>query len=174
MDIQFTDKVVQITGAGSGFGRTAALKFAHAGARLVLSDIDAAGLEETVNMLNLDGNHVLALPCDIAKPNDVEKMTRTTARHFGSLDIAINNAGIAHDMSKLDGASLDDFDRVMAVNVRGTFLCMQQELKQMTAQGHGVILNVSSIAGLIGAPYIGIYTASKHAFIGLTTAAALE
>ncbi len=174
MDILFTDKVVQITGAGSGFGRMAALKFRDAGAKLVLSDINEAGLQETMNMLDLNSKRAISMRCDPSKPDDVENMMAKGVDYFGILDIAVNNAGIAHSMSTLENASLEEFDHVMSVNVRGIFLCMQQELKQMNRQSHGVILNVASIAGLIGAPLIGIYTASKHAVVGLTKSTALE
>ena len=174
MDITFKDKVVQITGAGSGFGRTAAIEFNKAGAKLVLSDVNKSGLEETVSLLGQTSDRVLALPCDVSNPDHVATMTRAGIDHFGQLDIAINNAGIAHRRSRLAEASLAEFDMVMAVNVRGVFLCMQQELRQMMIQGHGVILNVSSVAGLIGAPLAGAYAASKHAVIGLTKTAALD
>ena len=178
MEITFENKVVQITGAGSGFGRTAAIEFYRAGAKLVLSDVNQAGLEETITLLgdiqDQSGDRVLSLPCDVSRSDDVVTMTRAGIDHFGRLDIAINNAGIAHKMSRLAEASLTEFDQVMAVNVRGIFLCMQQELRQMMHQGHGVILNVSSVAGLIGAPLAGAYTASKHAVIGLTKSAALD
>ncbi|VAV91280.1 3-oxoacyl-[acyl-carrier protein] reductase [hydrothermal vent metagenome] len=174
MDIHFKDKIVQITGAGSGFGRTAAVEFAGAGAKLVLSDVNRAGLDETMNLLGLGKDRALAITCDVSKQQDVERMTRAGTNHFGRLDIAINNAGVAHNMAPMAKASLKEFDFTMAVNVRGIFLCMQYALKQMEQQEYGVILNVSSIAGLIGAPLAGAYTASKHAVIGLTRSAALE
>ncbi|MBL4800675.1 MAG: glucose 1-dehydrogenase [Emcibacter sp.] len=174
MDITFADKIVQITGAGSGFGRTAALEFSKAGAKLVLSDVNSTGLEETVRQLNIDPDRCLSLTCDISKPEDVSRMIQAGIEHFGQLDVAINNAGIAHTMARMAESSLEEFDRTMAVNVKGTFLCMKDELQQMAHQGHGVILNVASVAGLIGAPLAGAYTASKHAVIGLTKTAALE
>ncbi len=174
MNIKFEDKVVQITGAGSGFGRTAALEFSKAGAKLVLSDVNMAGLDETVNLLSLDEDRVIAMRCDVSNSQDVEQMTKAGVDHFGSLDIAINNAGIAHEMIRTADASLKEFDLIMAVNVRGVFLCMQHALKQMEKQGYGIILNVSSVAGLIGAPFVAAYSASKHAVIGLTKTAALE
>ncbi|MCK5424639.1 MAG: glucose 1-dehydrogenase [Emcibacter sp.] len=174
MDIKFKDKVVQITGAGSGFGRTAALEFAKTGAKLVLSDVNMAGLDETVSLLNLDDDRVIAMRCDVSNAQDVENMTKAGSDKFDTLDIAINNAGIAHEMIRTADASLKEFDLIMAVNVRGVFLCMQQALRQMERQGHGIILNVSSVAGLIGAPFVAAYSASKHAVIGLTKTAALE
>ncbi len=174
MDIKFEHKVVQITGAGSGFGRTAALEFAKTGAKLVLSDVNMAGLDETISLLNLDDGRVIAMRCDVSQSQDVENMTKAGVDKFGTLDIAINNAGVAHEMTRTADASLKEFDLIMAVNVRGVFLCMQQALRQMERQGHGIILNVSSVAGLIGAPFVAAYSASKHAVIGLTKAAALE
>ncbi|PCI47355.1 MAG: short-chain dehydrogenase [Alphaproteobacteria bacterium] len=174
MDITFEEKIVQITGAGSGFGRTAALEFSKAGAKLVLSDVNMTGLDETMSLLGLGDDHVLAMRCDVSNEQDVEQMVKAGIDHFGSLDIAINNAGIAHNMARVAEASLSEFDLNMAVNVRGVFLCMQNELRQMMKQGHGVILNVSSVAGLIGAPFAAPYSASKHAVIGLTKSAALE
>lgn len=174
MPLDFTDKIVQITGAGSGFGRTAAQKFSKAGAKLMLSDINEAGLAETVSLLDLPADRLMTLPCDVSDPDQVAHMVTRAVETFGALDIAINNAGMANEMARIGEASLSEFDQVMAVNVRGVFLCMQHELQQMSRQGHGVILNVASVAGLIGAPYMGIYAASKHAVIGLTKAAALE
>jgi NAD(P)-dependent dehydrogenase (short-subunit alcohol dehydrogenase family) len=101
-------------------------------------------------------------------------MVKSGIDHFGALNIAINNAGVAHNMARMAEASLKEFDFTMAVNVRGVFLCMQQELRHMSQNEGGVILNVASVAGLIGAPLAGAYTASKHAVIGLTKTAALE
>jgi len=174
MDLNFDDKVVQITGAGSGFGRAAAMKFRDAGARLVLSDVNKQGLEETMSLLGLDESRAIARPCDVSNPDEVAKMTATGIDHFGALDIAVNNAGVAHGLMRTCDISLTDFDHIMAINVRGVFLCMQQELQQMTAQGQGVIVNVASVAGLIGAPFLTAYAASKHAVVGLTKSAALE
>lgn len=174
MDIRFDEKIVLITGAGSGFGRKAAEEFAQAGAKLILSDVNEAGLNETVQKLGLAEERIISTICDISKPQDVTDMVQGGIDHFGRLDIAINNAGIGSPMVRAADLSVSDFDRVMAVNVRGVFLCMQQELAQMTAQGHGVILNVSSVAGLVGAPFLAAYSASKHAVIGLTKSAAQE
>jgi len=174
MDIRFENKIVQITGAGSGFGRMAALEFGKTGAKLVLSDVNQAGLDETMNLLDFNADRAIALRCDVSKPDDVAQMTKKGIDHFGALDIAINNAGIADELMRICDTSLKDFDLMMAVNVKGVFLCMQQELNQMMQQGSGVIVNVASVAGLIGAPYLAAYAASKHAVIGLTKSVALE
>jgi len=174
VDIKFENKVVQITGAGSGFGRKAAVEFNKAGAKLVLSDVNRAGLDETMSLLDLKADRAIAMACDVSKPGDVEKMTKAGIDHFNRLDIAINNAGIANELVPICDISLKDFDLMMAVNVRGVFLCMQKALNQMMIQGSGVIVNVASVAGLVGAPYLAAYAASKHAVIGLTKSAALE
>jgi len=174
MKLEFNDKIVQITGAGSGFGREAARQFQHAGAKLVLSDVNRAGLDETLAMLESGGERVLAVPCDVSNADGVARMVKAGTDHFGRLDIAVNNAGVASELTRLDAITLKDFNHIMAVNVTGVFLCMQQELRQMMKQGHGVIVNVASVAGLIGAPYLAAYAASKHAVVGLTKSAALE
>jgi len=174
VNLDFNNKTVQITGAGSGFGRAAAMKFGEAGAKLMLSDVNTATLDKTMEMLNLTEDRAIAISCDVSQPDDVERMVKTGINHFGSLDIAINNAGIAHELQRICDISLKDFDLVMAINVKGAFLCMQQELRQMMKQGRGVIVNVASVAGLIGAPCLAAYAASKHAVVGLTKSTALE
>lgn len=174
MEIKFDNKVVQITGAGSGFGRTAAHLFGAAGAKLILSDVNEAGLAETVDQLGMGQDRMISMSCDISNEDDVARMVGTGVDHFGQLDIAINNAGIILDLLRLDATEISEFDKVMAVNVRGTFLCMQHELKQMVTQGQGIILNIASVAGLAGAPMMAAYAASKHAVVGMTKSAAME
>lgn len=174
MNITFTDKVVLITGAGSGFGRLAAQEFLATGAKLILSDVNITGLDETMALLGETDGQVLSQFCDVSKEEDVQEMINFGIDQFGVIDIAINNAGIAHDLTRMTDTSVDVFDKVMAINVRGVFMCMQHEINQMTKQGHGIILNVASVAGLIGAPFGAAYSASKHAVIGLTKSAALE
>lgn len=170
----FTGQVVLITGAGSGFGRAAAAAFAGAGAQLILSDQNTEALQATLDVHGLDASQHLALRCDVSSAADVDAMVQAGIARFGRLDVAINNAGIGHDLARL--AELDEaaFDRNIAVNLKGVFLCMRAELPQMLAQGGGAILNVSSVAGLLGAPMMSAYAAAKHGVIGLTKTAALE
>ncbi len=170
----FSGQVVLITGAGSGFGRLAAAAFADAGAELILSDQNPEALQDTLHLHGLNEDHVLALRCDVSSASEVEAMVQAGISRFGRLDVAINNAGIGHELTRL--ADLDEaaFDRNIAVNLKGVFLCMRAELPHMVAQGGGAILNVSSVAGLLGAPMLSAYAAAKHGVIGLTKTAALE
>ena len=170
----FTDQVVMITGAGSGFGRLAAGAFADAGALLALCDLDPEALQDTVRLHGLDQDRVLTMGCDVSAATAVDAFVAACVARFGQIDVAINNAGIGHDLKRL--ADLDEatFDRNIAVNLKGVFLCMRAQLPQMVAQGGGAILNVSSVAGLLGAPMMAAYSAAKHGVIGLTKSAALE
>ncbi|RRJ82446.1 SDR family NAD(P)-dependent oxidoreductase [Aestuariirhabdus litorea] len=170
----FQGKVVLITGAANGIGREAALQFAARGARLGISDIDQSALDACAEQIREAGAEVVAVPCDVREPDQVSRFVDAVVDRFGRLDIAINNAGVELSHAKLAEVTLEAFDTTMAVNVRGVFLCMQQQLPQMVAQGGGVILNVSSVAGLGGAPTMSHYAASKHAVIGLTKSAAVE
>jgi len=170
----YSGQVVLITGAGSGFGRLAAAAFADAGAMLILSDQNIDALQDTIRLHGLDESAVLARRCDVSSASEVDAMVQAGVERFGRLDVAINNAGIGHDLKRL--AELDEalFDRNIAVNLKGVFLCMRAELPKMVAQGGGAILNVSSVAGLLGAPMMSAYAAAKHGVIGLTKTAALE
>ena len=168
----YDGKIVLITGAASGFGRAAAERFAALGARLALFDRNAERLAETVASLTATGPKPFSLAGDVASEDDVARLVAGTIETFGALDVAINNAGIGHPLNRLENITLTDFERTMAVNVRGTFLCMKHEIPAMTPGG--AILNVASAAGLLGAPLLSVYAASKHAIVGLTRAAADE
>ena len=176
MDITyaFGGRIVAITGAASGFGRLAAERFAAAGARLVLSDIDGDAVRGVADSLRAAGAKVEDMACDVSREEDVRRFVERAVAHFGQLDAAVNNAGIAHPLTRLADCSEELFDRNIAVNLKGVFLCMKHELKQMAGQGHGVILNLASASGLIGSPFLGPYTASKHGVVGLTRTAAVE
>jgi NAD(P)-dependent dehydrogenase (short-subunit alcohol dehydrogenase family) len=168
----FSNKVVSITGAGSGFGRLAAAKFAAAGARLVLSDINTEALQDIAKELGTDT--VLAVPCDVSDAAQVAAMFEQAQDALGSVDIAVNNAGIIHDLVRAADISDEVFDRNIAVNLKGTFLCMRHELRQMSQKGAGKIVNMASASGLIGSPFLSVYAAAKHGVIGLTRSAAVE
>lgn len=171
---RFQDKVVQITGAGSGFGALAAREFAREGARLLLSDIDGAALAAVAKGLRAENREVIADPLDVT---DDDKMRAHVARgvdRWGRLDVALNNAGIAAGLKRLPDIPVEEFDRIMAVNARGVFIGMRHQIPAMLASGGGVILNTSSAAGLVGAGQLAAYAASKHAVVGLTRAAADE
>lgn len=170
-EARFKDKVVQITGAASGFGALAARRFAAEGALLALSDIDEAALTALAGTLDTD---VLHARLDVADAEAQAAHARAIAARFGRLDVAVNNAGVGHEMAPIHRLSVAEFDRTMAINTKGVFLGMQQQVAAMLQGGGGAILNVASAAGILGAGYLSAYAASKHAVVGLTRAAADE
>jgi NAD(P)-dependent dehydrogenase (short-subunit alcohol dehydrogenase family) len=174
MTAQFDGKVVIVTGAGGSIGRAAALGFAAEGAKVVVSDIRRETAAETVEMIRSRGGDAHSVIADVAVAGDVERLVNETVTRFGGLDCAFNNAGITHpDDSFWDEAV---FRRIIDVNLISQMLCMKYEIPQMLARGKGSIVNMSSVMGIISqrAPILQGYTASKHAIIGLTKAAALQ
>jgi NAD(P)-dependent dehydrogenase (short-subunit alcohol dehydrogenase family) len=170
----FVGKTALVTGGASGIGRGVALAFAQAGAQVVVADIDVEGGEATVRQIRQAGSRALFVRADVAWNEDVEALVRTTVDTFGRLDCAFNNAGIELEQGRLAESDEELFDRMIAINVKGVWLCMKHEINQMLAQGGGVIVNAASVAGLVGAPKHAIYAASKHAVVGLTKSAAAE
>ncbi|GAB3797611.1 SDR family oxidoreductase [Spirosoma humi] len=182
----FTNQVTFITGAGSGIGRATARAFATAKARVVVAEINEASGRETVAQLQALGAEALFVPCDVADTVQIESAIRQTIQAFDRLDIAINNAGIGGRYGRIVEQTANDFDQMMAVNVGGVFYGMQAQIRQMLVQqaadraktsravSSGKIVNVSSIAGVRGMPMGALYSAAKHAVIGLTKTAALE
>lgn len=169
------NKTVVITGSGSGIGRATALLFAEKGARVVVSDINEKGGLETVEAIASQGGEAIFIKANVADRSEVEHLMQSTVGHFGSLDVAVNNAGIgAKKLLKTVEHTQADWDDVIAVNQTGVFYCMQEEIKHMLRQGAGSIVNISSIAGLRGLSNNLSYVASKHAVVGMTKTAALE
>lgn len=168
------DKVVLITGAASGIGKVCAEMFAAYGAKLALVDVNAEAGEATAAALQGQGHDVLFVRGDVSVADDVAAAVARTVERWGRLDCALNNAGIDGMPGALAESGEDNFDRVVAVNLRGVYLCMKHEIKQMLAQGKGTIVNVASIAGLGGYPGLSAYVAAKHGVVGLTRGAALE
>jgi NAD(P)-dependent dehydrogenase (short-subunit alcohol dehydrogenase family) len=166
-------KVALVTGAGSGIGRATALAFARAGARVVVSDIDAAGGEATVALVGAADGEGVFVRADVAQPSDVEALVAAVVTRYERLDCAHNNAGIAAGGPTAE-FPLDAWERVLRVNLTGVFLCLQAEVVQMLRQGAGAIVNTASGAGLVGLPGAAAYVASKHGVVGLTKTAALE
>jgi NAD(P)-dependent dehydrogenase (short-subunit alcohol dehydrogenase family) len=167
-------KVALITGAASGIGRATSLLFADEGAALVLADIDDAGSQETARLARERGGEAFHVHCDVTDAEQVEAPIGAAVERLGRLDCAVNNAGIGGASAPLADYEQDAWNRVIAVNLTGVFLCMQSELRQMVAQGAGAIVNTASLVGVIGYPYLAAYNASKHGVIGLTRTAALE
>jgi NAD(P)-dependent dehydrogenase (short-subunit alcohol dehydrogenase family) len=174
MEPRFTGKVVVITGAAGGIGRAAALRFAAEGARLVLVDLDADGLEKAAGAVRGAGGQALAVPADVTRLGDALRYATAATAEFGGVDVLFNNAGILGPVSPLVDYPEDMFDRVMAVNVKAVWLGMKAVMPALRARGGGAIVNTASIAGLRGTPNLLAYTASKHAVIGMTRTAALE
>ncbi len=170
----YHDQVVMITGAASGFGALLAQRLAGLGARLVLGDRDVAGLERVAGGLREAGATVLAVPCDVTREVQVKALVDAAVATFGRLDVGVNNAGILTPMKRFVDTTEAELDRSHAVNTKGVFFCMQQQIRQMLPQGGGVILNIASMAGLGGAPKLAAYAAAKHAVVGLTRTAAVE
>jgi NAD(P)-dependent dehydrogenase (short-subunit alcohol dehydrogenase family) len=168
-------KVALVTGGSGGIGRAVCLHYAREGAKVVLSARRAAEGEETAAMIRDGGGDAVFVQGDVTRVDDVENMVAACVENYGRVDIACNNAGIEGAIVPLSEFTEEDFDAVMDVNVKGAWLCMRAELKQMIGQGSGgAIVNMGSVAGVIGLPNAGPYTASKHALIGLTKTAAQE
>jgi len=171
---QFSGKTALVTGSGAGIGRATALKFAAEGARVVVSDIHVEGGEETVAMIHKAGGTAMFQHADVSKPGDVAALVAGAVDEYGRLDCAVNNAGIEGKIAPFVDQAEANYDAIMRVNAKGTFLCLQAEIRHMLEAGGGTIVNLSSVAGLIGFPGLSPYVASKHAVIGMTKNAALE
>jgi gluconate 5-dehydrogenase len=171
-------KVALITGAGRGFGRFFSRKLAEAGANLVCLDFDKDSLGETAALIHQNEGRVLPVIADVSLPLDVKRMGEHIVSEFGRLDIAINNAGIVTRPHRFHELPREDWERVLAVDLTGVFICMQEELRVMVKQKSGTIINIASVAGLRGVPPEFMpranYVAAKHGVIGLTKQAALE
>ena len=174
MGMTFAGQVAVVTGAGAGIGRAAALAFAGEGLKVVVADLDVAGGEYTVEQIEAAGGSAVFVRCDVTVEAQVRQLMELVISAYGRLDYAFNNAGIEIEHGRLADGTLDEFDAIMGVNVKGVWLCMKYQLPLMLAQGGGAIVNTASVAGLGAAPKMSIYSASKHAVIGLTKSAAIE
>lgn len=174
MNRELEGQVALVTGGGNGIGRATALAFAREGARVVVSDVDGRGGEETVVEIRREGGTAQFAYADVSKESDVETLLDGLLRTFGRLDVAFNNAGISGTQGPVASLTEAQWSQVMAVNLTGVFLCMKHELEQMVAQGAGSIINNASILGTVGFAGAAAYTAAKHGVLGLTKVAAIE
>jgi NAD(P)-dependent dehydrogenase (short-subunit alcohol dehydrogenase family) len=169
-------RVALVTGAASGIGRSSARAFAEDGARVVVADVLAEQGRETVDLIETAGGEAIYVPADVSRRGDVERLVRTAVETFGRIDCAHNNAGIegtAAEGTEFHTYPDEVWDQVLAVNLKGVWLCMQAEIAQMLTQGGGTIVNTASVAGLVGGTSPA-YSASKHGVVGLTKTAALD
>jgi NAD(P)-dependent dehydrogenase (short-subunit alcohol dehydrogenase family) len=168
-------KVTLVTGAASGIGRAAAIAFAREGAKVLVADVTEDAGRETVKLVHDAGGEAAFCKCDVARAAQAEALVAAAVKTFGRLDGAFNNAGVAGKIARTADDTEENFDRIMAVNLRGVWLCMKYEIQQMVKQGQGgAIVNTASAAGLVGSHGMPAYAASKHGVIGLTKTAALE
>jgi NAD(P)-dependent dehydrogenase (short-subunit alcohol dehydrogenase family) len=168
-------KVVIVTGGTSGIGREAAVLFAKQGATVVVAGRREVEGEETMALIRAEGGEGMFVKTDVAKTGDVQALVQKTVEKFGSLDIAFNNAGIEGAWIPIVDQSEDDWDSTISINLKGVWLCLKYEIRQMLKQGTGgAICNMSSVAGWMGSAGAATYCASKHGVIGLTKSAALE
>ena len=169
----FTDKVAVVTGASSGIGRAAAVAFAKAGAKVALSARRQAESEETLAQITAAGGEAIFVRADVTSEADCRRLVDATLAAFGRLDCAFNNAGTSGRGGGADTA-IEDWNRVLAVNLTGVMLSMKYQIPALVAQGGGAIVNNASVLGLVAVPGASSYVASKHAVVGLTKSAALE
>ncbi len=172
MEKQFKDKVAIVTGGSFGIGRATAIAFAERGAKVVIADVVED--DETLKLIEETKGEAIFVKCDVSEENDVKALMDQTIITYGRLDYAINNAGIEGEQAITAECSAENWDKTISVNLKGIWLCMKYELPLLLKQNKGAIVNVTSVAGLVGFPGLPAYVASKHGIVGLTKTAALE
>lgn len=174
MKARLQDKVALVTGGASGIGRATALVFAREGARVVVSDVDATGGEQTVQAIRAAGGDAIFVRADVSQAAEVEALTKKVIDTFHRLDCAFNNAGIQGQIANTVECNDENWDRIIATNLKGVWLCMKYEIPLILRQGGGAIVNTASNFGLVGSAGMPAYAASKHGVVGVTKVAALE
>lgn len=172
MENKFKNKVAIVTGGSFGIGRATVLAFAKRGAKIVIADWKEN--QETMDLIENLGGEAIFVKCDVSKSDDVKSLVEKTIVTFGQIDFAFNNAGIEGISAPVQDCTEENWDKTIAINLKGIWLCMKYEIPEMLKKGAGVIINCSSVAGLIGFQSSPAYVASKHGVIGLTKTAALE
>lgn len=170
----FKGQVALVTGAAMGMGLATARAFAQSGASVVLADRDGDRVAKEAVKIVKEGGTAIGVACDVSDDAQVAALIQRTVAEYGRLDMAFNNAGVMAKIAPTAEATLEEFDRVIGINLRGVWSCMKYELQQMQRQGSGAIVNNASVGALTGNPGIGAYIASKHGVIGLTRTAGLE
>ena len=171
--LRLKDKVALITGSGMGLGQAMALLFSREGAKIVVPDINMEAGEETVDAIRKEGGDAIFVRADVSKGDDAERMIRAAVDTYGRIDVLVNNAGVQVEKSVPDTTE-EEWDYVLGVNLKGTFLCSRAAIPQMRRQGSGSIICISSISGLVGQPNQASYNASKHGVIGLVRSMACD
>lgn len=171
---EFDGKVALVTGAASGIGESIAHLYAQLGAKVVVSDIDDPGGQETVRAIQEAGGDALYMHADVSKPEDCMKLVGEALARYDRLDFACNNAGIGGEQNPLAQLSLEGWNRTISINLSGVFYCMRYEIQAMLKNGGGSIVNMASILGQVGFAGAGAYVSAKHGVVGLTQTAALE
>jgi NAD(P)-dependent dehydrogenase (short-subunit alcohol dehydrogenase family) len=174
MNRRFQDKSVIVTGAGSGIGRAAALAFAAEGANVIVADIDDDEGRSTVAQVRELGARAEFIHVDVSHAADCAAMVELAVNRFGRLDVAFNNAGINIGVAQIADVEDTQWERIVAINLTGVFLCMKHEIPAMKRSGGGTIVNTASVGGVIGTAGVTAYCATKHGVVGLTKSAALD
>ena len=174
MAASLDNRIALVTGGASGIGRATCLLLAREGAKVVVADVQQDKANDTVRLVEAAGGEAMSVACDVSKAGEVEALVQACVSRHGRLDCGINVAGILGEMGKIHECTEENYDRVMATNTKGIWLCMKYEIIQMLAQGSGVIVNVASVAGEAGTPDLAVYGASKVAVTMLTRAAAVD
>ena len=163
-----------VTGGSSGIGRASALAFTGEGAKVIVADVNIEGGEETVGMIKEAGGEAMFVEANVSKAADVEALVDRAVERYGGLDCAFNNAGVDTLRFPVGECAEEEWDRVLGINLKGVMLCLRYEIRHMLTRGGGVIVNNSSVVGLIGSPLSPAYISSKHGVVGLTRSAALD
>ena len=172
--MEVKNKIVIVTGAGSGIGKATAIHFAKYGAIVVVADINLESAQKVVEEIVTNGGICRSIKVNVAKFEEVDHLIKATIKEFGRLDVIVNNAGIGPNLLRTHESSLEDWNRVIAVNQTGVFYCMKLALVEFLKQGGGTIVNIASLAGLKASPNNISYSASKFAVVGMTKSVAME